>query len=365
MPLEFVSIDNHFIQDEHFFAMMSVGIVVLLLLCVLLQVSAVRTSGQNERTRSDRRQLGSDKKVKKNDMSNGRQALETWARSLTEMDYNVTNWKTKFRSKTPQVFFDQYLKAMSAVFGTEEAHVNFALVGACDGLADPTIRLRFLPNKHWRAVFVEPMTPNVRDLTAYLTKHDAIDRSLIIQAACTQICEEPTLQVERPLYEELNNNKTKEEKKDIPHWLRREIGSIKPKHRAHARPDWVLEEVRCVTATDILMDWAHSPKFRKDPEKKLRTVNSKGQAIIRKRRPHVLKIDVEGHDHEVLMSFVNKDTPLMELPLLIEFEAKSIGKHFPAAKEEMEKAGYVVSDFAADGFAMLKGAKILEMLGAE
>jgi len=347
--------------------MMSHIVVALLVLCVFLQVSAEQWNSvvrDSLRSESKRRQLGSDKKIKK-DMSNGRKAMETWARSLTKQDYNVTNWKYKFRSKTPQVFFDQYLAAMSAVFAEEQAHVNFALVGACDGLADPTIRLRFLPNKHWRAVFVEPMTPNVRDLTSYLTKEGAIDRSLIIHAACTQVCEEPTLQVERPLYEELNNNKTAAEKKDIPHWLRREIGSIKPKGRQNARPDWVLEEVRCVTATDILMDWALSDKFRKNPEKKLRTVNSRGQTIVRKRRPHVLKIDVEGHDHEVLMSFVNKDTPLMELPLLIEFEAKSIGKHFPAAKAEMEKVGYVVSDFAADGFAMLKGAKILEMMGAE
>jgi len=346
---------------------MSGLIVVLLVLCILLQVSADKwTSGHHagDTSESKRRQLGADKKVKK-DMSNGRKAMETWARSLSGKDYNVTNWKFMFRSKTPQVFFDQYLKAMSDVFAAEEAHVNFALVGACDGLADPTIRLRFLPNKHWRAVFVEPMTPNIRDLTSYLTNKGAIDRSLIIHAACTQTCEEPTLQVERPLYEELNNNKTAAERKDIPHWLRREIGSIKPKGRTHARPDWVLEEVRCVTATDVLMDWALSPKFRKSPEKKLRSVNSKGQTIVRKRRPHVLKIDVEGHDHEVLMSFVNKDTPLMELPLLIQFEAKSIGEHFPAAKEEMQKVGYVVSDFAADGFAMLKGAKILEMMGAE
>lgn len=314
---------------------------------------------------SRRTLAGEDKRLagKSKDLSHGRQALETWARSLTEEDYNVTNWRYKFRSKTPQVFFDQYLKEMSAKFADEDAHVNFALVGACDGLADPTIRLRFLPNKHWRAVFVEPMTPNVKDLTSYLTKNKVIDRSLVIQAACTKICEEPTLTVERPLYEEINNNKTGTEKKEIPHWLRREIGSIKPKHRANARPDWVLEEVRCVTASDILMDWAISTKFRKNPDKVLRKYNSKGQTIIRKRRPHVLKIDVEGHDHEVLMSFVNKNTPLAELPLLIEFEAKSIGKYFPEAKLEMESCGYVVSDFAADGFAMLKGTKILEMLG--
>jgi hypothetical protein len=135
-----------------------------------------------------------------------------------------------------------------------------------------------------------------------------------------------------------------------------------PKGRTKPRDkNWTLEQVRCVTASDILQDFASSDKFR-NSNTKLKEVNNQGQTIIRKRRPHVLKIDVEGHDHEVLMSFVNLNTPAAELPLLIEFEAKSIGKHFPAAKAELEKIGYVVSDFAADGFAMLKDWKILEGL---
>jgi hypothetical protein len=50
----------------------------------------------------------------------------------------------------------------------------------------------------------------------------------------------------------------------------------------------------------------------------------------------VLKIDVEGHDYEVLMSFLQPDTPLDQLPLLIDFEAKSIAKKFPMAQAAME-----------------------------
>lgn len=144
--------------------------------------------------------------------------------------------------------------------------------------------------------------------------------------------------------------------------MRREIGSIVPKGRGKARDkDWILEEVRCVTASDILQEFAATDLFRSS-KKQLKMTNSKGKKIVRKRRPHVLKIDVEGHDHEVLMSFVNLKTPAAELPLLIEFEAKSIGEHFPAAKKELEEIGYVVSNFAADGFAMLKSEKILEGL---
>lgn len=40
----------------------------------------------------------------------------------------------------------------------------------------------------------------------------------------------------------------------------------------------------------------------------------------KRRRPHVLKIDVEGHDYLVLMGFLLDATPVTELPLLIEFE---------------------------------------------
>ncbi len=54
------------------------------------------------------------------------------------------------------------------------------------------------------------------------------------------------------------------------------------------------------------------------------------------RRPHILKIDVEGHDYEVLMGFLRPDTPPEELPLIIDFEAKSIAKKYPEAKARME-----------------------------
>jgi len=40
---------------------------------------------------------------------------------------------------------------------------------------------------------------------------------------------------------------------------------------------------------------------------------------------------------QVLTGFLRLDTPLEELPLLIDFEAKSIAKKFPLAKERMEQ----------------------------
>lgn len=80
------------------------------------------------------------------------------------------------------------------------------------------------------------------------------------------------------------------------------------------------------------------------------------------RRPHILKIDVEGHDFQVLMSFFRWDTPVSQLPLLVEFEAKSIAKNFPKAKERLESLGYIVSPYGQDGFAILPRQKILESI---
>jgi hypothetical protein len=59
--------------------------------------------------------------------------------------------------------------------------------------------------------------------------------------------------------------------------------------------------------------------------------------FFRIRRPHILKIDVEGHDYDVLMGFLRSTTPASELPLIIDFEAKSIAKKYPAAKARMEE----------------------------
>lgn len=64
------------------------------------------------------------------------------------------------------------------------------------------------------------------------------------------------------------------------------------------------------------------------------------------------------------MSFLKDDVAVNDLPLLICFEAKSIGPKYPAAKAHMEKRGYIVTPFGQDGFALLKGDVILQGLSA-
>lgn len=335
-----------------------------------------------------KRKSGSGKGDKKNKRrkdkksSPERQALTHWSEYLTENDYNYTNWRNMFHTNTASDFFNGYARKISNVFKKYEAKVNFAMVGACDGTGDNTIKYLYLPNRHWRGVFVEPISINVRDLIKFMADNDVAHRSLVIRAAATSECANSTITLERPLYEEKN--------KTIPHWLRRQIGSILPDHRNHARKEWTLETVRCVTAKDILHDWAaasagsalamagaaggdannnnndvNEEGSTGDAGFKNKIVASNHQQLIKKtklRRPHILKIDVEGHDYDVLMGFLRHDTPVTELPLIIDFEAKSIAKKFPLAKERMEYLGYAVSPFGNDGFAILRADRIKEGL---
>ena len=48
------------------------------------------------------------------------------------------------------------------------------------------------------------------------------------------------------------------------------------------------------------------------------------------------------------------DTTNAELPLLINYEAKTMFENYPLAVRDLQNRGYVVSNFAADGFALLK-----------
>lgn len=153
--------------------------------------------------------------------NNQSQALEQWALSLTNDDYDYDKWRIKFHSRSTVDFFNGYAKLLSKVFKNYNAKVNFVMIGACDGTGDNTIKHLYLPNNHWRGVFVEPLTMNIRDLIRYMSINNATHRSYIIQAAATAKCKSSTLLMERPLYEEKNDS-------SIPHWLRRQIGSLLP-----------------------------------------------------------------------------------------------------------------------------------------
>ncbi|MBX9697547.1 MAG: FkbM family methyltransferase, partial [Alphaproteobacteria bacterium] len=247
-----------------------------------------------------------------------RKAIHKWGKQLTEDDLNPSAWK-----KQPQYMFDHYIHVLSDIFKELNAKVNFILVGACDGTHDITISQGYLPNQHWRGVFVEPFEINYNDLTNFMKTAGVLDRTHLIHAAATNVCNSTTIKMKRPTFEEKN--------KSLPHWMRREIGAVVPfdKLDRPAMGGWIFEYVRCVNGPEILKDWALALSKNLPKRKK--------QKFPIRMRPHILKVDVEGHDYQVLSGFIADDTPTAELPLLISFEAKSIVKQFDLLKAQMTK----------------------------
>lgn len=316
-----------------------------MLISILLLCSLYLSFGQET---EDIQFLGAEsneKSAKKKDkfLKVQRYAVEAWSKELTVADYDLKQWPAITKHNQPQHIFDFYAQKLSDVFLSNGGKVNFVLVGACDGTHDKTIRDRFIPNQNWNAVFVEPISYNFNDLNTFLQTNGVSNRSITIKAAVTDSCPTKTVPVKVAKYEEKDPN--------LPHWLRREIGSIlsSAKEAEKLGKMWTVEDVPCKTASDIVKDWAVI-----DLKNRLGVSRTK---VKEKRLPriHVLKIDAEGHDFQVLSSFLRDEVPTEALPLLICFEAKSMHENLPRAREIMAARGYVVSEGATnDGFALLK-----------
>lgn len=215
----------------------------------------------------------------KSRFKNQREAIQSWGSQLTEKDYDPNAWKMQ-----PQYMFEKYIKVLSDIFKEKNAKVNFVLVGACDGTHDKTISEGYLPNEHWRGVFVEPFQINFNDLKNFMESRNVLHRTHLIHAAATSVCNSTTIKMKRPTFEEKN--------KSLPHWMRREIGAVVPYDKLDrpAMGGWIFEFVRCVNGPEILKDWAMALASKEG------STYGKGPARI---RPHILKVDVEGHDYQV------------------------------------------------------------------
>jgi hypothetical protein len=241
-----------------------------------------------------------------------RAAVKAWAASLKEEDYDADHWARTFHH-APANFFEHYATELSDIFKESGAKVNFALVGACDGTNDRTIRDRYLPNEHWRGVFVEPFQLNYKDLSTFMEKHGVSHRTHLIHAAATRKCNTTTIKMKRPTFEEKNAS--------LPHWMRRQIGAVVPLSKLNNKMTggWIAEFTRCVSGPEILQDWTDAlnrqsfPADKAEQEKRdaevgadvgedsQRKQRKRGAGGVRMLRPHVLKVDVEGHDYEVSM----------------------------------------------------------------
>jgi len=327
---------------------MEIVIILLVLLLLVRHVPAVENEEEGE---DNMTLLVTSRRLEKGDMPAPKSALLAWSASLTEDDMSPDWWMKNVAPNPPQIF-DHYIQQLSKLFARHGATVNFVSVGACDGTNDHTITNRFFPNKHWQAMFVEPMSNNYRDLVNVLKKNEVFSRSFALRAAATVQCTKPTITVMRPLYEDLGNTKA-------PHWLRRQIGSIKP--GAKTPKDWKDEEVRCVTGFDVLSLWNKATRGMQmdDIQTGYRATDITSK---RRRRPHILKVDVEGHDYEVLSSFLTTNMT-NELPLLVSFEAKSLKENYPKMVTLLKSKGYVVSPFKSDGFALLTADHVMRKKG--
>jgi hypothetical protein len=273
-------------------AFVSFQYVCAILLCLCIQLILI--------------QAAEDKEAVTSSITHQRAAVKAWASSLTEDDFNATLWAKKLRWQ-PANFFEYYAGKLSDIFLENGAKVNFALVGACDGTNDRTIRDKYLPNEHWRGVFVEPFAMNYKDLSNYMETHGVSHRTHLIHAAATRKCSTPTLKMKRPTFEEKNAS--------LPHWMRRQIGAVVPLSKLE-RPmtgGWVAEYTRCVSGPEILKDWTDgvnqhalpskalvaAPDREEDPSEIRRRALAAASTKIKLLRPHVLKVDVEGHDYEV------------------------------------------------------------------
>ena len=107
-------------------------VLILLFLCLSLSISQYLEAGdgkkQNKRAKGSKKRNGAERK-KRFDANPQKIAMEVWASTLTDKDYNDADWRTKFHSSSTADFFNGYAKIISDIFKENDAKVNFAMVG--------------------------------------------------------------------------------------------------------------------------------------------------------------------------------------------------------------------------------------------
>jgi hypothetical protein len=89
-------------------------------LALLLVVEAADSGEKSKQTKT---------KKKRSRVNPAKIALESWAQSLTEKDYNYTEWRIMYHSRSTVDFFNGYAKKLSNLFKENNAKVNFAMIG--------------------------------------------------------------------------------------------------------------------------------------------------------------------------------------------------------------------------------------------
>jgi hypothetical protein len=92
-----------------------IGFCLLVVVCLLILVQSAENRGEKKK-----------KKVRTNPQ---KLALENWALSLTPKDYNYTEWRIMYHSRSTVDFFNGYAKKLSNLFKEHNAKVNFVMIG--------------------------------------------------------------------------------------------------------------------------------------------------------------------------------------------------------------------------------------------
>ena len=227
---------------------------------------------------------------------------------------------------------------------------RYIKVGACDGVSDVFL-VNFPKNwKSWEVVLVEPVPSNFEALKIFVNRLKMTNRTSTINAAVLDTCgQNSTIPINIPIIEERYPN--------LPHWLRRQLASIhspnmtEMNERLNYHRQFTGEKVRFDRTFDDLYRRVHVPCVA------ARELTGSWPSLMgsetvtrarykKKKRTHVLVVDAEGSDAQVVQAMIHQQVPRSLLPLAIFFESKTLNREqVTSTQRALADRGYAFTDF--------------------
>lgn len=238
------------------------------------------------------------------------------SRYITESSMTLQDAKRKGWRST--VYFERKVHDLSRLFKQFEVPLNFIFIGACDGTHDKTLE-DFVRNGHWRGILVEPVSFNFMDLKKFIHHNNLDHRAVAVRAAVTGKCPE-SKKVNLTLSDWYLRDPSQE------HWVTRQTATLSERVIEGMKEDirkrrtffkFLHEEVMCLEGDQVVNEWKNFIDANT-------TMPNNTNIDPHPFRPHILKVDAEGHDYEILYSFFHRalSDPSVSLPLILQFESK-------------------------------------------
>lgn len=154
------------------------------------------------------------------------------------------------KKTNPQNSFFELIEALQTIFTDDQEPLNVLLIGASDGTHDEFMQKFYMEFPLWNGLFIEPISYNFNDLETLLSKSIQQGRTQVLRGAVYSECHQPTIIMKTPIFEETN--------KSEPHWKRRQIAQVIDTGNGTTAPVskfWKLEQVRCLTLSQLLFHW--------------------------------------------------------------------------------------------------------------